>query len=71
MSGLFAVRVSRYQLESDHAGWLSLNESTGLLVVRSSLDRESPFIIDGKYTVLILAIDNGIVTEIGFSRLTI
>ncbi|XP_062318314.1 B-cadherin-like isoform X1 [Osmerus eperlanus] len=61
----------KYQLERDHAGWLSLNESTGLLVVRSSLDRESPFIIDGTYTVLILAIDNAETPATGTGTLVI
>ncbi|KAL1005557.1 hypothetical protein UPYG_G00060640 [Umbra pygmaea] len=42
----------------DHAGWFSVNQTTGLIKVRSPMDRESSFVQNNKYTVHVLAIDN-------------
>lgn len=54
-----SVSPLRYKLSDDHANWLSVEEDTGLVTVRSSMDRESTFVKDDKYTVLVLAYDNG------------
>ncbi|KAF4101163.1 hypothetical protein G5714_017595 [Onychostoma macrolepis] len=48
----------RYKLLQDIANWLEIAEDTGLIKVRSSLDREAPFIRNEQYTVLVLAYDN-------------
>ncbi|KAK7160515.1 hypothetical protein R3I93_008226 [Phoxinus phoxinus] len=48
----------RYKLLHDFANWLEITEDTGLIRVRSSLDREALFIRDDQYTVLVVAYDN-------------
>ncbi|XP_048119681.1 B-cadherin-like [Alosa alosa] len=48
----------KYKIGSDPAGWLLIDSQTGLITVRSSMDRESDFVQDGKYTALILAVDD-------------
>ncbi|XP_016147287.1 B-cadherin-like [Sinocyclocheilus grahami] len=48
----------RYKLLQDFANWLEITEDTGVIRVRSSLDREASFIRNEQYTVLVLAYDN-------------
>ncbi|XP_077050186.1 B-cadherin [Siphateles boraxobius] len=48
----------RYKLLHDFANWLEITEDTGLIRVRSSLDREALFIRDDQYTVLVVAFDD-------------
>ncbi|XDV17302.1 hypothetical protein PO909_023187, partial [Leuciscus waleckii] len=47
-----------YKTGSDPAGWLSVTPDTGVIKVRSLMDRESPLVKDGKYRATILALDN-------------
>lgn len=54
----FCIDV-RYKLLHNFANWLEITEDTGLIRVRSSLDREALFIRDEQYTVLVVAYDNG------------
>ncbi|KAK7169693.1 hypothetical protein R3I94_000053 [Phoxinus phoxinus] len=46
-----------YKIGSDPAGWLSVTEDTGVIKVKSLMDRESPLVKDGKYRAIILALD--------------
>uniref|UniRef100_A0A671V8Y9 Cadherin-1 n=1 Tax=Sparus aurata TaxID=8175 RepID=A0A671V8Y9_SPAAU len=48
-----------YRIIRDPAGWLNVGKETGLIKVKSLMDRESSFVKDNKYTALIGAYDNG------------
>ncbi|KAI4883910.1 hypothetical protein NFI96_021125 [Prochilodus magdalenae] len=60
-----------YRVGADPAGWLSVDTETGLVKVRSPMDRESPFVKEGRYTALILAMDDGQVPATGTGTLVI
>uniref|UniRef100_A0A667XHA0 Cadherin-1 n=1 Tax=Myripristis murdjan TaxID=586833 RepID=A0A667XHA0_9TELE len=47
-----------YKIVTDLAGWLNVNKDTGVISLKSNMDRESHFIKDNKYTALIGAYDN-------------
>lgn len=49
----------RYRVIRDPAGWLAVDRDTGMIKVKSLMDRESTFVKDDKYTALIGAYDNG------------
>ncbi|KAG7468591.1 hypothetical protein MATL_G00144540 [Megalops atlanticus] len=61
----------RFIMEDDPAGWLHVNKETGLIKVKSPMDRESPFVKDGKYKVIILAYDNDDTPATGTGTLVI
>uniref|UniRef100_H3B8L5 Cadherin domain-containing protein n=1 Tax=Latimeria chalumnae TaxID=7897 RepID=H3B8L5_LATCH len=50
---------NRYKIAKDEAGWISVNEITGVITTKGVLDRESTHVINDTYTVLFYAIDNG------------
>ncbi|XP_053472816.1 B-cadherin [Ictalurus furcatus] len=61
-----------YRIGSDPAGWLKIvNPDIGRITVRSLLDRESPYVKDGKYRALILAVDNDDLPATGTGTLVI
>ncbi|CAJ1066648.1 B-cadherin-like [Xyrichtys novacula] len=60
-----------YRIIRDPAGWLDVNKDTGLIKVKSPMDRESHFTIDEKYTALIGAIDSDEVPATGTGTLII
>ncbi|KAK7169690.1 hypothetical protein R3I94_000052 [Phoxinus phoxinus] len=47
-----------YKIGTDPVGFLSVNPDTGVIKVKSLMDRESPLVKDGKYRAIILALDN-------------
>ncbi len=51
--------ISRYRIIRDPAGWLNVDKDTGLIKVKSLMDRESTFVKDNRYTALIGAYDDG------------
>ncbi|KAI5619771.1 cadherin-1 [Silurus asotus] len=64
-------QIVTYRIGSDPAGYLNVNKDTGLIKVKSPMDRESHFVKDGKYKALILAIDNDEVPATGTGTLVI
>uniref|UniRef100_A0A671LDZ4 Cadherin-1 n=1 Tax=Sinocyclocheilus anshuiensis TaxID=1608454 RepID=A0A671LDZ4_9TELE len=47
-----------YKMGNDPAGWLSVSPETGVIKVRTLMDRESAYVKDGKYRAIILAVDD-------------
>ncbi|KAM9803896.1 B-cadherin-like [Neosynchiropus ocellatus] len=60
-----------YKILSDPAGWLNMDKETGLITVKNTMDRESHFVKDNKYTALIGAYDNDEVPATGTGTLMI
>uniref|UniRef100_A0A8B9J5K3 Cadherin-1 n=1 Tax=Astyanax mexicanus TaxID=7994 RepID=A0A8B9J5K3_ASTMX len=60
-----------YRVGTDPAGWLSVDKGTGLISVKSLMDRESPFVKEGNYKALILAVDDDTVPATGTGTLVI
>uniref|UniRef100_A0A667ZFR1 Cadherin-1 n=1 Tax=Myripristis murdjan TaxID=586833 RepID=A0A667ZFR1_9TELE len=61
----------RYQLLEDTAKWLTIDKDTGLVKVKSRMDRESTFVKNALYTVLILAYDNDTFPATGTATLIV
>lgn len=57
-----------YYKENDPASWVRLDKNTGELTVANTIDRESPFVQNGRYNITVKAVDtsgkNGIGTAI-------
>lgn len=56
---LYASPVLSYKLQNDSIGWLSIDKDLGLVTVKRAMDRESPYVTDSNYKVLVVAYDNG------------
>ncbi|KAM4722171.1 cadherin-1-like [Rhinophrynus dorsalis] len=48
-----------YSIGNDPAGWISVNKENGIITGNGNLDRESKFVQNNTYKVIILAVDNG------------
>nr|XP_040034107.1 B-cadherin-like isoform X1 [Gasterosteus aculeatus aculeatus] len=64
-------QIVTYRIIRDPAGWLSVAKDTGLIKVKSLMDREGSFVKDNKYTALIGASDNDDVPATGTGTLII
>uniref|UniRef100_A0A3P9KBW1 Cadherin domain-containing protein n=1 Tax=Oryzias latipes TaxID=8090 RepID=A0A3P9KBW1_ORYLA len=61
----------KYKIVYDPDNWLTVDEDSGLVKVKSLMDRESPNVTDNKYTVLLGAYDNDPVPATGTGTLII
>ncbi|XP_029006658.1 cadherin-like protein 26 [Betta splendens] len=48
-----------YKVGSDPAGWVTVDPHTGDVTTIKTPDRESPHVVDGIYTIVLLAVDDG------------
>ncbi|XP_008947239.1 PREDICTED: cadherin-like protein 26, partial [Merops nubicus] len=55
----------KYELAHDPDGWLSVDESSGVLTVEKEFDQESPYLNNSLYTIIVHAIDHGIPPQTG------
>ncbi|XP_059214956.1 B-cadherin-like [Centropristis striata] len=60
-----------YKVIRDPAGWLNVSKDTGLIKVKTPMDRESLFVKENKYTALIGAYDNDEIPATGTGTLII
>ncbi len=49
---------SRYKIGNDPAGWITVSPETGVIKVRTRMDKESAYVKNGKYKAIILAVDD-------------
>lgn len=49
---------SRYYKVKDVASWINVDRNTGELRVANTIDRESPFVTNGTYTMTMKAVDS-------------
>nr|XP_043892683.1 cadherin-13 [Solea senegalensis] len=68
---ILQIQNIRYAVLRDPAGWLSVNPVKGTVNTSASLDRESPYVHDNKYTAVFIATDNGFPSATGTGSLVI
>lgn len=49
----------RYGVGSDPARWVKVDPLTGNITTVRTLDRESPYVVNGVYTILVYAVEEG------------
>ncbi|KAM4623105.1 cadherin-like protein 26 [Discoglossus pictus] len=55
----------RYKIASDPAGLVTIDEKTGVVTTVKELDRESPYVNQTLYTIVVHAIDDGVPPQTG------
>ncbi|XP_068449798.1 cadherin-like protein 26 [Clinocottus analis] len=48
-----------YKVRNDPAGWVTVNPHTGDITTSQTPDRESPHVVNGVYTIVLHAVDDG------------
>ncbi|XP_019403633.1 PREDICTED: cadherin-like protein 26 [Crocodylus porosus] len=54
-----------YRLVHDPAGWVNVDKNTGLVTAVKELDRESPYVNNSLYSIIVHAVDDGIPPQTG------
>ncbi|XP_029359003.1 cadherin-like protein 26 [Echeneis naucrates] len=60
-----------YKVENDPAGWVKVDPHTGDIMTVKTPDRESPHVVNGVYTILLHAVDDGTPPQTGTATLQI
>ncbi|KYO42009.1 cadherin-like protein 26 [Alligator mississippiensis] len=55
----------KYRVVHDPAGWVNVDENTGLVTAVKELDRESPYVNNSVYSVIVHAVDDGVPPQTG------
>ncbi|KAH1181923.1 cadherin-like protein 26 [Mauremys mutica] len=55
----------KYKVVHDPAGWVTVDENSGVITAMKELDRESPYVNDSVYPIIIHAIDDGVPPQTG------
>lgn len=61
----------RYKIGNDPAQWVTVNEDTGIVTGNGNLDRESEFVKNNNYTIIVMVIDDGIPFATGTGTLVL
>ncbi|XP_075694665.1 EP-cadherin-like [Rhinoderma darwinii] len=61
----------RYKIGNDPAHWVTVNEETGIVTGNGNLDRESEFVKNNNYTIIVMVIDDGIPFATGTGTLVL
>ncbi|KAM4017828.1 EP-cadherin-like isoform 2-T2 [Anomaloglossus baeobatrachus] len=61
----------RYRIGNDPARWVSVNEETGIVTGNGNLDRESEFVKNNNYTIIVMVVDDGIPFATGTGTLVL
>ncbi|KAG9474961.1 blastomere cadherin-like [Eleutherodactylus coqui] len=61
----------RYRIGNDPAQWVSVNEDTGIVTGNGNLDRESEFVKNNNYTIIVMVVDDGIPSATGTGTLVL
>ncbi|XP_077144601.1 EP-cadherin-like isoform X2 [Ranitomeya variabilis] len=61
----------RYRIGNDPARWVTVNEETGIVTGNGNLDRESEFVKNNNYTIIVMVIDDGIPFATGTGTLVL
>ncbi|XP_072413112.1 cadherin-like protein 26 [Chiloscyllium punctatum] len=67
----YNINNIRFVKAYDPEGWVTVNEETGVVTTVHELDRESPYVKENIYKVIVHAIDDGIPPQTGSSTLNI
>ncbi|XP_058419389.1 cadherin-like protein 26 [Diceros bicornis minor] len=61
----------RYKLVHDPANWVTIDECSGAVITREQIDRESPYVNDSFYIIIVHAVDDGLPPQTGTGTLTL
>ncbi|KAM4722172.1 blastomere cadherin-like [Rhinophrynus dorsalis] len=65
------VQKLSYSIGNDPARWLSVNKDTGIVTGNGNLDRESEYVKNNTYTVIMLVTDDGVPAGTGTGTLVL
>ncbi|CAH2323958.1 blastomere cadherin [Pelobates cultripes] len=65
------IQKLSFSIGNDPAGWLSVNPNTGIVTGNGNLDRESEYVKNNTYTVIVLVTDDGVPSGTGTGTLII